>query len=86
LTIAAIIRRAYKPANKHTGTHRRHIGQKSVFKGREVGALQRNLSLLDAPYHDQSGRAETGRTQLPHAAHRLKRRFEAVMGLTLQRP
>lgn len=32
------------------------------------------------------GRAETGRSRLPHVAHQLKRGFEAVLGLALQWP
>ena len=40
----------------------------------------------DSSLPDQSGRAETGRTRLPHDAHQLKRRFEATLGLALQWP
>ena len=73
-----------------------HIGmQKSMFLGCDVGALQRDLSLVDAcavcmpraqsdsSYPDQAERAETRRTWLPHLAHQPKRWFEAALGLAL---
>jgi hypothetical protein len=40
----------------------------------------------DPLYPDQPGRAETGRTRLPHVAHQLKRGFEAALRLALQWP
>ncbi len=46
--------------------------------------LARNVRSRIPLYPDQSRRAQTGRTRLPHVAHQLKRGFEAALGLALQ--
>jgi len=75
-----------------------HIKQKSVFRGCDVDALQRNLSLLDAcAVGTQRAKGflftptsrdglRPGRTRLPHIAHQLKRGFEPPLRLALQWP
>ena len=76
------------------GAGRTHLGRRAC----DVGALQRNLGLLDgcavgaqraqldSCVPGQARRAETGRTPLPRVACRLKRGFETALGLALQWP
>lgn len=49
-------------------------------------SLARSVRSGISLYPGQAGRAETGRTRLPHVARQLKRRFGAALGLALQWP